>query len=296
MTDIQLANLVDMESPRAVLGEAETVIGQLSPHADTAAMRSAFNQTVSLYRGEWQDTRGCNTKYHDLKHITDCFLAMVRLMHGAVQTGMVLSDRQVHQGLVAALLHDVGYLQHSEDTDGTGAKYTAFHVRRGMDFIQRHFAAFGLQESEVHACMAMIHCTDINCDPALVPFDDDIGAQLGKILATADIVAQMADRTYLEKLLFLYCELDEAKISDFGDDVDLLHQSKSFYIRMADRFKTQLSSVNRFMIHHFRAHWNIDADLYQRAIDNQRVYLTKVLAGANGDPRRQLRRNRSAGS
>jgi hypothetical protein len=125
-------------------------------HANRAAMRSAFSQAVSLYRGEWQDTRGCNTKYHDLKHITDCLLAM-------------------------------------------------------------------------------IHCTDINCDPASVPFDDEIGAQLGKILATADILAQMADRTYLEKLLYLYCELDEAKISEFGDEVDLLHQSEYFYIRMPDR-------------------------------------------------------------
>jgi hypothetical protein len=294
MADLQLANLVDMESPEAVLGEALTIVGLLAPHADTAAIQSAFGQTVSLYRGEWQGTRGCNTKYHDLKHITDCFLAMIRLMHGAVETGVSLSDRQVHQGLVAALLHDAGYLQNSEDTEGTGAKYTACHVRRGMDFIQRHFEVFGLHDSEVHACMAMIHCTDINCDAALVPFADETGQQLGKMLATADIMAQMADRNYLEKLLYLYCELDEAKINAYGNEVDLLHQSKDFYLRMADRFATQLSSANRFMIHHFRSRWNIDEDLYQRAIDNQRAYLTGVLANADGDPRRQLRRNRTA--
>ena len=294
MVDMQLANLVPMESPEAVLGEALTVAGQLAPHADAAAIRSAFGQTVALYRGEWHCTKGCNTKYHDLKHITDCFLAMIRLMHGAAQTGIYLSDRQVHQGLVAALLHDVGYLQNSDDTEGTGAKYTACHVRRGMDFIQRHFAAFGLRESEVHACMAMIHCTDINCDPASIPFADETGQQLGKMLATADIMAQMADRTYLEKLLFLFYELDEAKINVYGDEVDLLSQSNDFYLSMADRFETQLSSANRFMIHHFRARWNIDEDLYQRAMDNQRAYLATVLAGSNGDPRPQLRRNRSA--
>ena len=114
MADIQLANLVQMEAPSSVLDEAITVAGQVSADTDTVAIRSAFHQTVSLYQGAWEDTRGCNTDYHDLKHVTDCFLAMVRLLHGAVETGRHFSHRQVHQGLIAALLHDVGYLQNSE--------------------------------------------------------------------------------------------------------------------------------------------------------------------------------------
>ncbi len=293
MHETQLANLVQMESPEAVLDEAITVLGQVSPlEVDTLAIRSAFNQTVSLYQGVWEDTKGCNTDYHDLKHVTDCFLAMVRLLHGALVTGIQVSSRQVHQGLVAALLHDVGYLQNCEDTEGTGAKFTTSHVRRSMDFVGRHFAVFGLQESEVHACMAMIHCTDLNCDPGSVPFADKTSQQIGKMLATADIMAQMADRTYLEKLLLLYHELDEARINAYGDEVDLLHQSKDFYVRMAQRFETQLSSTNRLMRHHFEARWNIHQDLYQRAIDNQRAYLTSILTCADVDPRDRLRRSR----
>lgn len=292
MGDIQLANLVEMESPQAVLDEAITVIALFSADTDPLAIRSAFDQTVSLYQGDWEHTKGCNTDYHDLKHVTDCFLAMVRLLHGAGQTGLSFSPRQVHQGLVAALLHDAGYLQNSDDNVGTGAKYTSCHVRRSMDFLQQHFAAFGLQESEIHASMAMIHCTDLNWDLSSVPFPDPSTEQIGKMLATSDILAQMADRTYLEKLLFLFYELDEARIRDYRDELDLMHQSKDFYIRMADRFESQLSSSNRFMVHHFKARWNIDADLYQRAIDNQRVYLTTILKAVDEDPRDQLRRSR----
>ncbi|MFO7715850.1 hypothetical protein [Desulfosarcina sp.] len=292
MAEIQLANLVQMESPQAVLDEAITVVGQFYPLMDTLAIRSAFNQTVSLYAGEWEDIKGCNTDYHNLKHITDCFLAMVRLFHGAVETGSHFSPRQVHQGLVAALLHDAGYLQNREDSEGTGAKYTISHVRRSMDFAQRHFAAFGLQESDAYACMAMIHCTDLNCDLASVPFPDDATERIGKMLAGADILAQMADRTYLEKLLFLFYELSEARIDDYDDELDLLRQSKAFYIRMADRIENQLSASNRFMIHHFKARWRIDEDLYQRAIENQRVYLTEILAGDDPDPKARLRRSR----
>ena len=292
MADIQLANLVKMESPQAVLDEAITVVAHFSADTDPLAIRSAFDQTLSLYQGKWEHTKGCNTDYHDLKHVTDCFLAMVRLFDGAAQTGISFSPRQVHQGLVAALLHDAGYLQNSEDNEGTGAKYTACHVRRSMDFIQQHFTAFGLQENEIHAGMAMIHCTDLNCDLASVPFPDHPTEQIGKMLATADILAQMADRTYLEKLLFLFYELDEARIQDYRNDVDLMHQSKDFYLRMADRFENQLSCSNRFMLHHFRARWKIDADLYQRAIDNQRAYLTAILKMVGDDPRDHLRRSR----
>ncbi|MGD8701596.1 MAG: hypothetical protein PVG51_03250 [Desulfosarcina sp.] len=292
MADLQLANLVNMSSPQAVLDEAVAVLEPVFAQVDTMAVRLAFNQMVSLYQGDWEGTRGCNTDYHDLKHVTDCFLAMVRLLHGAAVTGIQFSSRQIHQVLVAALLHDVGYLQNTEDTEGTGAKYTAYHVRRSMDFVQRHFVAFGLMENEVHDCLAMIHCTDLTCEPASIPFGDGTTEQIGKMLATADIMAQMADRTYLEKLLFLFYEMEEARIGDFGDEVDLLHRSKDFYRHMADRFERQLSSVNRFMIHHFRARWNIDVDLYQLAIDNQRNYLSTILTIADEDPRSRLRRSR----
>ena len=294
MAEVQLANLVEMESPKAVLDEVLLIVDRFFTRADPVAIQSAFNQTVSLYRGKWPHFRACNTDYHDLKHVTDCFLAMARLLHGAVETGAVFSSRQIHQGLVAALLHDTGYLQHAEDRQGTGAKYTDCHVRRGMDFIGRHHASFGLRAEEIKDCQAMVLCTDINRDPALESFADKTVEQLGKTLATADIMSQMADRTYLEKLLFLYHELDEARVPLFKDEVDLLIHSKAFCIRMADRFENQLSCANRFMIHHFKARWAIDADLYQQAIEKQQDYLAMVLADAGKDPRDRLRRRRIA--
>jgi hypothetical protein len=294
MAETQLANLVQMESPQAVLDEAIIIVDLFSPEMDLPAIRSAFNQTVSLYRGAWEALKACNTDYHDLKHVTDCFLAMARLFHGATEAGHQFSPRQVHLGLVAALLHDVGYLQHCEDTNGTGAKYTFSHVRRSMDFVQRHFPVFGLQEGEVHACMSMIHSTDLNIELTAVPFPDPSSEQIGKFLATADILAQMADRIYLEKLLFLFDELDEARIDDYDDELELLRHADDFYQRMVVRFTNQLASVNRFMAFHFKARWQIDEDLYQKAIDNQRAYLNEILIKAGTDTLERLRRSRIA--
>lgn len=292
MADIQLANLVDMDSPQAVLDEAINIIDLFPQKTQPQRIRSAFNQTVSLYKGGWQDLSACNTDYHNLKHVTDSFLAMVRLLHGAAVSGIQFSFSQTCQGLVAALLHDVGYLQHKEDTLGTGAKFTASHVRRGMDFIQRHFAAFDIEQADVHACMAMIQCTDLGKDLTTIPFPDQATEQLGKMLATADILAQMADRTYLEKLLLLYFELDEACVDDYADELDLLRRATDFYLQMTDRFEFRLDGLNRLMIHHFRARWDVDQDLYQQAIRNQQVYLQAVLQQDGDDPRGWLRRSR----
>ena len=292
MADVQLANLVQMDSPAAVLDEALFILDRFFPHSDPSALQTAFHETVSLYQGQWDRIRGCNTEYHDLKHVTDCFLAMARLLHGAAETGIAFSSRQIHQGLVAALLHDTGYLQGDGDKEGTGAKYTDCHVRRSMDFLRRHHSVFGLQAVELEDCRTMIFCTDINRDPASIAFSDKTVEQMGKILATADILAQMADRTYLEKLLFLYYELDEAHIHIFTDEIDLLMHSNDFCARMADRFQNQLSSANRFMIHHFKTRWAIDADLYRQAIEKQQDYLSNVLADVGDDPRIRLRRQR----
>ena len=292
MAETQLANLVRMDSPQAVLDEALTTIALFTADDDPTAIRPAFNQTIALYRGAWPGIKGCNTDYHNLKHVTDCFLAMVRLMHGAAHAGHQFSAREIHQGAVAALLHDAGYLQRSEDADGTGAKFTSSHVRRSMEFVQRHPEAFGLEAAEVNACMGMIHCTDLNCELEAVPFPDETTALLGKMLGTADVMAQMADRTYLEKLLFLFYELEEARIDNYGDELDLLHGSRDFYARMDDRLNLPLDGVSRFMVNHFRARWDIDEDLYRRAIDNQHTYLCKILSKQNGDPRNRLRRSR----
>ncbi|BBO76598.1 hypothetical protein DSCW_40150 [Desulfosarcina widdelii] len=292
MAEVQLANLVKMESPQAVWAEASYILDRFFGQIDPSGIRSAFGETVSLYCGKWCEMRACSTDYHDLKHVTDCFLAMIRLLHGATETGIGFSPRQVYQGLIAALLHDTGYLQSREDREGSGAKYTACHVKRSMDFIRRHRTVFGLQAGEVEACTAMVRCTDITCDPDSLTFADKNTEWIAKMLATADIMAQMADRTYLEKLLFLFHELDEARIHLFDGEVELLVQSRDFYARMADRFENQLSSVNRFMIHHFKTRWEIDADLYQKAMDNQQAYLADILKRAEDDPRKWLRRQR----
>ena len=95
---------------------------------------------VKLFRGNYPGYQKCNTWYHDLKHTTDCLLAMARLLHGASLNGLPLPDRDVVLGLTAALFHDTGYIQAEDDLEGTGAKYTLVHVERSVAFMEKYFA------------------------------------------------------------------------------------------------------------------------------------------------------------
>lgn len=291
MTSLQLYDLLPMDSPQAVLDEVMVILELVSPDFETGTVTSVFNTTVRLYHGNYSGYRACNTEYHDLRHTTETFLAMARLIHGALLDGETFTDRQIILGLIAALLHDAGYIQKEQDTVGTGSKYTANHVRRSMDFLKRHGSEFDLSDEEIADCQAIILCTELAVDISTIKFSSDNTKLLGKMLGSADVIAQMADRTYLEKLLFLYYELKEAGIGDYESEVDLLKKTLAFYEFIAQRLETTLDTTDRFMNSHFDARWGTRANLYQVAIEKQKNYLKQILKIQGSDPRDYLKRD-----
>ena len=291
MNDLQLSNLIPMGSQEAVHEEAIVILDLISPDFNAIPVDSAFKATVDLFEGKYPGYRACNTEYHDLRHTIDTFLAMIRLIHGAVLEGEAFTDRQILLGLTAALLHDAGYIQEEHDTEGTGSKYTTSHVQRSMDFLERHGSEFGLSYDEIVEGRAIIFCTDLAVDISTIEFTTAKGGLLGKMLGSADLLAQMADRTYLEKLLFLYYEFKEAGIGNYESEMDLLRKTLAFYDFIALRFKTALDAVDRFMSSHFTLRWGIKDNLYHVAIEKQRKYLRKVMEIPKPDFRIHLKRD-----
>ncbi len=287
----QFATLIRMDSPAAVLEEVQVILKRISPDFDTQPVLLACNTTVDLFNGNYPGYRACNTEYHDLRHTTDAFLSMARLVHGAVVDGNNFSDRQIILGLIAALFHDAGYIQEEHDTEGTGAKHTRNHVQRSMDFVKQSGPEHGLTDAEIAAAQTMILCTEFTVDISAVEFRGAEIELLGKMLGTADLLAQTADRTYLEKLLFLYREFKEAGIGDYQSEVDLLKKTIGFYDFIARRIATTLDATDRFMQSHFASRWNINQNLYQQAIEKQRDYLQKILKIPDSDPRDHLKRD-----
>jgi hypothetical protein len=286
----QLSSLLSVYSNEEVLEEVIYILSLLSPDFDTKPVSEAFIATVKLFKGIYPGYRECNTEYHDLRHTTDTFLAMARLTHGAVLNGMSFTDRNISVSLIAALLHDAGYVQEEHDREGTGAKYTVNHVKRSMDLLKYIGVEFGLCNEEITAGRMMIQCTDLTEDIPTITFSSNEVELLSKMLGAADLLAQMADRMYLEKLLFLYREFKEAGVGGYEDEVDLLKRTVGFYDFIAHRLEAMLDGNDRFMISHFESRWHVNENLYQKSIEQQRNYLKHILEKLDSDPRDYLRR------
>jgi hypothetical protein len=286
----QLADLVDMDSPGAVLDEVLFIMTLIDPRMDPSQISNAFSFMVSLYQGRWPAEQACNTYFHDLRHITDTTLAMARLIHGAILTGHHMNQRQIFTGLVAAMAHDAGYIQDKMDAIGTGAKFTTIHVQRSMDFIEKYGRRYGLNSDEIPPCRLMIQCTNLDIQIDTIRFSSKTDEFLGKILGCADLIGQMADRVYLEKLFYLYREFKEGQVSGYSDEMDLLSKTLAFFPLVADRMENQLDKLDQLAAVHFKSRWNIPWNLYDVAIYRQKEYLTKILARPDHNPAKFLRR------
>lgn len=286
----KLADLVTMEDPGAVLGETLVVARLISPDMETAFVRHVFGDVRALFDGVYPHYRQCNTDFHDFQHTTDCLMAMVRLMHGAYLSGLELSEKEVRLGLVTALMHDTGYIQKESETDGTGGCYTKVHVDRSIEFMENYFSLHGLSEADFHLCRRCIKCTGLDVHIHEIRFVSRTQELLGKMLGTADLLGQIASRTYLEKLVFLYKEFSEAGIPGFEDEYDLLVKTANFYNVTKKRLKNELSGMNHFVKAHFLSRHGLDADLYSEAMENNIRYLDYVLSNHGKDYRRHLRR------
>jgi len=289
MPTTKLYDLVRTDSAETVLDEVLLILTRISPGFDDAPVTHAFITTISLYEGRYPGYQACNTEFHDLRHSMETFLAMARLIHGAILNGNVFSDEQITLGLTASILHDAGYIQEDCDMIGTGAKHTGTHVQRSMDFLARYGNEQGFSQESVAAGRTLILCTDLSVDFGTIVFASPEIERLGKMLGAADLLAQMADRTYLEKLLFLYHEFSEANIGNYDSEVDLLNKTVAFYDFIDHRLKTTLGACDRFMASHFADRWNIPENLYQKSIMRQKNYLSQILQKPS-DPRRYLRR------
>ena len=288
--ETQIACLVNMEDPQSVLEEVQTVVSMMMPAFDFEPLNHAFRDVMRLFHGQYPGYRKCNTEYHNLKHTTDALLAMIRLIHGAAVNEQVFSEKDIELGLISALLHDTGYIQTIDDHVGTGAKYTLTHISRSILFMDKYLSENGYSKEDIESCSSILKCTGFSVKISEINFGSAQIEMLGKMLGSADLLGQMADRTYLEKLPFLYREFKEGDVSGFESELGLLKKSVGFRDMTLERFEHELSGVNRYMRDHFRVRWGIDEDLYATSIQNQIQYLKYVVNNHEDDYREYLRR------
>ncbi len=278
-TPAEIRQLTDNDNPDEVWAKAVDIIRHISPNYDFALARTAFSDVLRLFRGEFPGYSAIKTPYHNLHHTMDVFICGVRLSHGVHVSSTPLADRELTWIMLATLMHDIGYAQLLDEEFGTGAQYTLTHVGRGIIFMRQYL----LDNDYPADYAAPIEHLMNSTNPALafdeIAFPDQRTRKLAQIVGSADIVGQMADRTYLEKLLFLYLEFKEARFNNFESMHDLLRQTKHFYdVTREKKLDGAFDGVYKKLTFHFKNYIGMESNYYLEAIEKNLDYLTKVIS------------------
>ncbi len=277
-TSAEINNFFINDDPVVVWKKALEIVLCISPEYNPRIAQTIFDDVIALFGGNYPGYCPVKTPYHDLRHTLDVFLCAVRLMHGMQLSGTPLSDDDVTMVMIAALMHDIGYAQRLEEEHGTGAQFTRCHVDRSNAFMLQYFTEKNLPSSWVAPLKQIILCSNPALNMSEIEFPNEQARLLGQILGTADMTGQMADRTYLEKLLFLYLEFEEAHFGNYQNIHDLLRNTQMFYESARIRLRDQFGDINVNLSHYFKYWYGIENNYYIESIEKNIAYLTKVTA------------------
>ena len=269
---------VSLDNSVDVMGEVKNIVLWIYKEFDFNQFDQVFSDILELFGGHYPGYRRCNTFYHDLSHTMDCLLVTAKLIHGAVLNDIVFTPRDVNLGLISALMHDTGYIQAEEDNKGTGAKYTVDHIERSIEFMQKYFHDHGFPGEYLPICSDFLRCTGLDVKIAAIKFQSREHEILGQIIGTADLIGQMANENYLEKLPYLYDEFKEAGVPGYNNRLDLLKKTPAFWEMVKKRLVNELGHVDRYLRDYLRVLWGINQDLYRQAIDRNMEQLQLFLA------------------
>jgi hypothetical protein len=247
-------------------------------------LERAVSDIADAFRGDYPGLLRCDTLYHDLRHALDSGLAMARLIDG--QARETPRDAPEHidaghalLGVVLALYHDVGLLRRTDEGHLKGAELTPVHEERGVEFMRDYLGRTQLAQLADKASLIMVTKLTWHL-PADLPVRD---RAIARLLGTADIMSQLADRAYLEKCRdFLYAEfctlgLAGAPGLPYPDPKTLLEKTPTFYTELLRRrMLNEYDSADRFMKVHFAGECPYDA-----SIQRNLTHLDRLLA--NGD-------------
>jgi len=263
--DYDISDSIQTTDPAAVGEEVIRLYCKLFAHASPRALERAFADIARMYDGGDLLYWPCDTEYHDIQHVLDVTLAMARLMDG-YQRSRNGSDALVPElfivGALAALFHDIGYLRRRNDhRHRYGAEYTITHVDRGAMFLRRYGPELGLEKDQARLAATLLHFTGYDRKPDSIRIGAGLPRRLGQLLGTADIIAQMSDRCYLEKCrnrLFpefvlgrLGAPRNGATLPRFRSGDELVAKTPGFYENAMRRLDVQLGECHQYAARHF---------------------------------------------
>lgn len=187
--------------------------------------------------------------YHDLEHTVQVALVGHEMLQGKQLCDRAVSPSDWLHVMVALVCHDIGYVRSACATDrqdthhystgnasgsyvqlsltATDASLTPFHVDRGKQFITEQFASHSLLNVE-----RLRHYIEFT----RFPVSDDVlyqdSAGYPGLVRAADLLGQLGDPLYLDKIPALFREFEEVgshKLMGYGQPQDLRAGYPKFY-------------------------------------------------------------------
>ncbi len=184
------------------------------------------HQTQSLEqaaRTAMETLLNCDCPYHDVQHTMLVTDVGQTILQGRQLARGDLTAHDWLQAVVAMLFHDVGYLKNllPEDTaescladehgarvtpppGSTDAYMTPYHVTRGIMFVTNRFANDAAIDT-----VAVSKCIEMTRFPVPSAIRYQETDSLAALVRAADLIGQMADPQYLQKLSRLFAEFVE---------------------------------------------------------------------------------------
>lgn len=191
-----------------------------------------------MFEGRYPGYQSCDTPFHDYTHTLEVTVALVRIIDGHLRRnpGFHLPARDYEMAVIAALLHDSGYIKETGDRRGTGAKFTILHVGRGASFAGKFLQEFEVNPDDIGLVRRVILWTALQGEDGPPPPESEVERFLGCSLGTGDLLGQMASPRYPAKIAALYSEFYEAAPYDPHGKIATLASSAGELMRKTRGF------------------------------------------------------------
>ncbi|RME33498.1 MAG: metal-dependent phosphohydrolase [Gammaproteobacteria bacterium] len=191
--------------------------------------------------------QGCNALYHNYEHTILVTLVGQQILIGMIAEGEAVTPSDWLNTIVSLLYHDIGYVRRLCDRDGedglvasgignervrpqegaSDASLQPFHVNRGKCYVSERYAGHPVLDVEVIRQNIERTRFPIPSDEAYLATGDWPGLVRG-----ADLIGQLADRRYLQKLPAVFYEFEEVgfnQLLGYRTPQDLLHGYPAFF-------------------------------------------------------------------